>query len=227
MPATTTMASGWAFKESSKRHSRALVFVVKRTPCHAALLAAALALVGPVLAQETGPAAEPSVQAAAIDGNGVLILVRSTLLALDHANKTGNYTVLRELGASGFETANTAAGLAEIFAELRAQNLDLSAVAVLDPTLYRIPQIVGNGMMHIAGFIPSGPLQVNFELLFAPVQGGWELFGLSVNLGETAADTGQPPEPADSATLPLAADEEARRRAMGELQRQLQTPSTP
>jgi hypothetical protein len=31
--------------------------------------------------------------------NGVLILVRSALIALDQANKTGNYTVLRDLGA--------------------------------------------------------------------------------------------------------------------------------
>src|SRR5262249_31522767 len=38
---------------------------------------------------------------AQIDRNGVLILVRSTLLALDHANKTGNYTVLRDLAAPG------------------------------------------------------------------------------------------------------------------------------
>jgi hypothetical protein len=42
--------------------------------------------------------------------------IRSALLALDQANKTGNYTVLRELGAPGFQAANTAARLSEIFA---------------------------------------------------------------------------------------------------------------
>jgi hypothetical protein len=40
-------------------------------------------------------------QPAQIDRNGVLILIRSTILALDQANKTGNYTVLRDLGAPG------------------------------------------------------------------------------------------------------------------------------
>ena len=76
-------------------------------------------------AQSPGPAlkAGPSRPAQAprpadIDKNGVLILVRSTLLALDQANKTGNYTVLRDLGAPGFQT-NTAARLAEIFAYQR------------------------------------------------------------------------------------------------------------
>ena len=38
---------------------------------------------------------------AQIDRNGVLILIRSSLLALDQANKTGNYSVLRDIGAPG------------------------------------------------------------------------------------------------------------------------------
>ncbi|MFN5718420.1 MAG: hypothetical protein ACK463_28405, partial [Bradyrhizobium sp.] len=64
------------------------------------------------------PPSQPSAQQQAakpanIDRNGVLMLIRSTLLALDHANKSGNYTVLRDLGASGFQV-NTAAKLAEI-----------------------------------------------------------------------------------------------------------------
>ena len=40
-----------------------------------------------------GPQSAP--RPAQIDRNGVLILIRQSLLALDQANKTGNYTVLR------------------------------------------------------------------------------------------------------------------------------------
>src|SRR6266702_4668463 len=65
------------------------------------------------------PQQQPAPKPANIDRNGVLMLIRSTLLALDQANKTGNYTVLRDLGAPGFQ-ANTAARLAEIFAKQRA-----------------------------------------------------------------------------------------------------------
>ncbi|MBG0799782.1 hypothetical protein IYX23_19110 [Methylocystis sp. L43] len=122
---------------------------------------------------------------AEIDKNGVLILIRSTLLALDQANKTGNYTVLRDLSAPGFQT-NTAARLGEIFASQRKDNLDLSGVAVLEPQLSMLPQIESNGMMHMAGFFPSVPTQIRFELLYAPVQGQWKLFGLSVSLGSSA-----------------------------------------
>jgi hypothetical protein len=148
--------------------------------------------------------AEPSPAApkpAQIDRNGVLMLVRSTLLALDHANKTGNYTVLRDLGAPGFQS-NTAARLAEIFVAQRKDNVDLSGVAVIDPQLSLLPQIEPNGMMRMAGFFPSVPTQVNFELAFAPVNGQWRLFGLSVNLGSSAPVPPPPPAPPAAAAKP-------------------------
>ena len=132
---------------------------------------------------------------AQIDRNGVLMLVRSSLLALDHANKTGNYTVLRDIGAPAFQ-ANTAARLAEIFAKLRNDKIDLAGVAVIDPQLSLLPQIEANGMMRMAGFFPSVPSQVNFELLFAPVEGQWRLFGISVSIGQSAPVAPPAPEAA-------------------------------
>lgn len=153
------------------------------------------------------PAAAEQHQApkpAQIDRNGVIILIRSSLLALDQANKTGNYTVLRDLGAPGFQN-NTAARLAEIFAKLRNDNLDLSGVAVIEPQLSLLPQIEPNGLMHMAGFFPSVPAQVNFELLFAPVNGQWRLFGISVSIGQTAPAAPIPPAPQAESKQPPAA----------------------
>lgn len=147
-------------------------------------------------------AAEPAQQPAKpanIDRNGVLILVRSVVLALDQANKTGNYTVLRDLGAPGFSQANTAARLSEIFARHRADKLDLSGAAAIDPQLSLLPQIEANGMMRMAGVFPSVPQQANFELLFAPVDGQWRLFGLSVNVGQAAPVAPSPPPPPPNA----------------------------
>jgi hypothetical protein len=132
------------------------------------------------------PQPPPSAKPADIDRNGTLMLVRSTLLALDQANKTGNYTVLRDVGAPGFHSGNTAARLTEIFAKLRNDRLDLSGVAVLDPQFSLLPQIEPNGLMHMTGFFPSVPSQVSFELLFAPVDSRWRLFGISVNVAQSA-----------------------------------------
>jgi hypothetical protein len=130
---------------------------------------------GDVVAQTKKSANAPSApRPANIDRNGVLILIRSSLLALDQANKTGNYTVLRDLGAPQFQV-NTAAKLAEVFVKERQQSLDLSGVAVLDPQLTLLPQIESNGMMRIGGFFPSVPNQLNFELMYAPVNREWKL----------------------------------------------------
>jgi hypothetical protein len=129
----------------------------------------------PAQAPKQQPAPQPQApRPAQIDRNGVLILIRSTLLALDQANKTGNYTVLRDLGSPDFQV-NSAARLAEIFAQERRDNVDLSGVAVIDPQLTLLPQIEANGMMRMTGFFPSVPTQVNFELIYAPVNGRWKL----------------------------------------------------
>jgi hypothetical protein len=158
-------------------------------------------------AETPAPAPKP----AQIDRNGVLILIRSSLLALDQANKTGNYTVLRDIGAPGFQS-NSAARLGDIFAKLRNDNLDLSGVAVIDPQLNLLPQIEGNGLMHMAGFFPSVPTQVNFDLSFAPVNGQWRLFGISVSIGQSGPAAPEPPAaaaqkqpPANAAKQPAAA----------------------
>ncbi len=93
---------------------------------------------------------------------------------------------------SGFQT-NSAAPLGEIFAKLRNDNLDLSGVTVIDPQLNLLPQIEANGLMHMAGFFPSVPNQVNFDLAFAAVNGQWQLFGISVSIGQSGAAAPEPP----------------------------------
>ena len=145
---------------------------------------------------QTGAAPRP----AQIDRNGLLILVKSTIIALDQANKTGNYTVLRDLAAPGFAPANNAARLAEIFANLRRDKIDLSGALVLEPQLTVMPEITANGMLHLAGFFPSAPTQINFEFLYAPVDGQWRLFGIATNLGSTT-----PVAPAPAAAKPAPA----------------------
>ena len=51
-------------------------------------------------------------------------------------------------------------------------------------------------MMHMTGFFPSVPTQVNFELMYAPVSGRWKLFGLSVSFGQAAPAAPQAAAPA-------------------------------
>jgi hypothetical protein len=116
------------------------------------------------------------------DADKILLLVRSTLLTLNDALQTGNFTVLRDMGAPGFREANTAGKLAQAFAQLASQGVDLSAVTVLAPQLTEMPTIdPQRQMLHLKGYFAGQPVQINFEILYEPVAGRWRLFGLSVN----------------------------------------------
>lgn len=130
---------------------------------------------------------------APLDRNAVLILVRSTLLALHHGNETGNYTVLRDLGSPSFQAVNTAARLAEIFAGLRNGRVELTSVAVLEPQITQGPQIEQDNLLRVAGFFSAGEQQLNFELAFQPVNGRFKLFGISTNLSQPGAATAANP----------------------------------
>jgi hypothetical protein len=111
----------------------------------------------------------------------MMILIRTTVLALNEANKTNNYSVLHQLGAPGIQRGNTPEGLSEIFAAMRERNLDLGPVAVIQPQLYRDPAIDERGRLLLTGFFPSRPERVNYDLAFEMVDGDWRVFGIGVN----------------------------------------------
>jgi hypothetical protein len=92
-------------------------------------------------AQPANTTAEPKSQAAsafAIPSDDTLVaLISSTLIALDQADATGNYSVFRELGAPGFQVANSTGKLSETFAKLRSRSFDFSPIVLLQPKLIR------------------------------------------------------------------------------------------
>ena len=118
--------------------------------------------------------------------NGLTVLVRTTVVALNHANRTGNYTVFRDLGSPGFQEANTAASLASSFAKFRAQNLNLGPVVLFDPEFTKQPGFDEQGLLRLTGFIPTSPLHVHFDLAYQWIEKRWRLSAISVQ-------TKQPP----------------------------------
>ena len=119
-----------------------------------------------------------------------LYLIRSTLLTLNDANRSGNYTVLHDLASPGFQAKNSPADLSQIFADLRKRHVDLFAVALLAPRLSAPPHLEKNGMLRLTGEFPTRPLLIRFDLLFQDVDKQWKLFGISVGTPKA------PPAPA-------------------------------
>jgi hypothetical protein len=137
----------------------------------AALLLAGSAVPAAAPAQAPAPTAIP-------DETGIARLVWSTMAALDHADKTGNYTVLRGLGSPDFQASNSAVDLSGIFIPLRQERVDLSATLSIEPS-YEFPPALERGMLRIRGAFRTRPKAVQFDLLYQWNQ-GWMLQGIAV-----------------------------------------------
>lgn len=140
----------------------------------AVLISAASGAAAQVQTQPT-----PTTAVSAPDIQTVNKLVWSTLAAIDHGNLTGNYSVLRDLGAPAFQANNNAATLAGVFASVRNQRVDLSNTLLLAPTYEFAPGMI-NGLLRVRGAFALRPTAIRFDLLYAFVAGRWQLFGVAV-----------------------------------------------
>jgi len=110
----------------------------------------------------------------------LVLLIRMSLLTLNDAMQTGNFTVLRDRGSPSFRQANTAADLARIFARLEAKDVDLGMAAIMTPQLTEAKVEGPEQRLTLRGFFPGQPARIGFELAYEPVAGHWQLFGISV-----------------------------------------------
>ena len=162
-----------------------------------AALAIVTALGGQAYAQASAPA-QPQVMMP--DAEKIVLLLRTSLLTLNDALQTGNFTVLRDMGAPGFRDANTAARLGQSFSNLAAKGIDLSTVSIIAPQLSEPPALdQQKGMLHLKGYFPGEPVQIDFELLYQAVDGRWRLFGLSVQPGTPTPKPAAASAPASAA----------------------------
>ena len=108
------------------------------------------------------------------------ILVNETLTALNNANRTGNYSVLRDLGSKSFKRLNSKAQLAKIFAGQRNRQLDISAALLYSPVFTSPPKINQKGLLHLKGHIPTEPFHLKFVLIFDKSKHHWQIVTLSI-----------------------------------------------
>jgi hypothetical protein len=138
----------------------------------------------PALAQSRSPAPGATAPAAAQpaipipDQLSVSKLVWSTMAAVDHANKTGNYSVLHALGSANFQSTNTVTTLAAIFASIRQQRIDLSDTLLFEPA-FEFPPRAERGLLRVRGAFRMRPRAVQFDLLYE-WNNGWKLFGIAL-----------------------------------------------
>jgi hypothetical protein len=118
------------------------------------------------------------------------------MAAVHHANLAGNYSVLRDLSATGFQVRNDSASLAQTFASLRQSGIDLSNTLLLTPTFSAPPKLLSPTVMQLRGFFVLRPTAIGFDLVYEWAAGRWRLYGVSIapaNLAQIQPEAAAPP----------------------------------
>lgn len=107
-------------------------------------------------------------------------LVWTTMIALDNANRTDNYSVLYSLGSPGFQASNTPQVLRTAFARLRQNRVDIGRTLLINPTYYIPPAIDEKGRLRLRGGFDFRPKAIRFDILFTRAGTSWRVHALSV-----------------------------------------------
>lgn len=129
----------------------------------------------------------------AVDYRVLEMLVKNAVTAVNHANITGNYTVLRDLGTESFRQKNSAADLAKIFASHRDGHFDLSPILASQPQFTRPPTEAQPGRLQLVGYFPTQPQAVQFAITYGRTRSGWGIEELSLGIAPLATVLARPP----------------------------------
>lgn len=136
----------------------------------------------------------------------LVMMVRAALTAVNQANFTENYSVLRAMTTPQLQTRLSAEQLGKAFVDLRKQNLDLSPALVLAPEFTEMPKLTSAGALMLKGIFPSRPLRINFAIEYLPIDGFWMIDQLSVSASRAdaplVAQAPAPQVPAPQAATP-------------------------
>ncbi|ADP69766.1 hypothetical protein Rvan_0484 [Rhodomicrobium vannielii ATCC 17100] len=150
-------------------------------------------------------------QAQSPDELRLILMIRNAIVALNQANITGNYSVLRELGTPTFQQTNNPAKLAEAFATLRNRKIDISPVMFFPPRLTAQPNMLEGQVLRLTGFFATAPEHVNFDIAFQITGDQWMLAAIAVNVappgeGQQASTMNEAPPQRAAESKPIRID---------------------
>jgi hypothetical protein len=131
-----------------------------------------------------------------VTGQQISTLIRTTMIAIEQGNVTGNYTVLRDLGAMLFYYDKSASILADIFRPLREQQIDLSATVLQDPLMSEPPSLTADGVLRLKGWFPQELYNIKFDMTFRFEYEKWRVLSIGIEL-EALDKAGAPAKPGD------------------------------
>ncbi len=143
------------------------------------------------------PTAQPPQSAVPVPGQLELSqMLWSSILAVDHANQSGNYSVLRDMSSQGFQISNNAANLAQAFSGLRNQRVNLTDALLVPPTYIDAPRIVQDNVLRLRGVFQIRPNSIYFDVHYIWEQGRWKIYGIELQAVQMLESMPDPQAPA-------------------------------
>ena len=107
-------------------------------------------------------------------------LIWGTFAAVDQANRSGNYSVLRDISSQGFQIANNASRLSDVFSGLRNAQIDLANAFLVPPTYLEAPRLVREDLFQVTGIFQLRPISLGFDFTYQWEQGQWKLYAINI-----------------------------------------------
>lgn len=110
------------------------------------------------------------------------ILIKTSLLTLNDANVTGNYTVLHAKLAKPFRDQFSPERLKQAFKPFADQKTDWGLIVTKPPVPTADAVIDKRGALALRGYFDTSPSRVTYELDFVPSEGEWKPIKLNVKV---------------------------------------------
>lgn len=115
-------------------------------------------------------------------GRALEALVKSSLLSLNDANVTGNYSVLHARLSKPFREQFPPEKLKATFKEFQKNGADFDIIAAMPPAYDPGPAVDEDGKLVVKGSFPTEPSRLRFELEYIPSDGEWKLIRIYVKV---------------------------------------------
>lgn len=110
------------------------------------------------------------------------VLIKVSLLTLNDANVTGNYTILQAKLSKPFRQQFSADRLKQSFREFADKKTDWEAIVAMPPVPTANSYIDKDGSLILRGYFDAGSRHVVYELDFIPSEGEWKPSNLTVKV---------------------------------------------
>ncbi|UOA33719.1 hypothetical protein DSM110093_03815 (plasmid) [Sulfitobacter sp. DSM 110093] len=127
-----------------------------------------------------------------VERSFAVALIRDVMIAINHGNWTGNYTVLRDYASRDFSEANDPTRLAGLFAPVREAGVDMLPVLVEEPEILNSQVAAGGEQIRLTGYFPVLPEHISFDLVFINEKARWVLLDVSVGKFDAIEEAEKP-----------------------------------